>query len=253
MTKLKNARDSQIACLNLTMDGLLLATASTKGTLIRIFNTMDGTKLQEVRRGVEKADIFSIALSPNVQWLAVSSDKGIVHLFSLRVRVVGEDSSTCSIAIQIQQCFPTIHLPLMLLFLQVSMPILGCYQSILAQNGHLPSFTYQNTPNSLQHLDLRTLSLFLAWMGGMESIVERFLKLSTTMCVFVFVHSMVTINLMVWSLEIESPVRLSGLKKLIPSFVAEEKVKDNFTMVKEWVDPYEDFKRSMMEIILVIT
>ncbi|KAI8005730.1 Autophagy-related protein 18c [Camellia lanceoleosa] len=100
MTKLINAHDSQIACLNLTMDGLLLATASTKGTLIRIFNTMDGTRLQEVRRGVEKADIFSIALSPNVQWLAVSSDKGTVHLFSLRVRVVGEDSSTCSSAVQ---------------------------------------------------------------------------------------------------------------------------------------------------------
>ncbi|KAF5947739.1 hypothetical protein HYC85_013696 [Camellia sinensis] len=100
MTKLINAHDSQIACLNLTMDGLLLATASTKGTLIRIFNTMDGTRLQEVRRGVEKADIFSIALSPNVQWLAVSSDKGTVHLFSLRVRVVGEDSATCSSAVQ---------------------------------------------------------------------------------------------------------------------------------------------------------
>ncbi|KAL7166199.1 hypothetical protein ACSBR2_036977 [Camellia fascicularis] len=84
------------------MDGLLLATVGTKGTLIRIFNTMDRTKLQEVRRGVGKADIFSIALSPNVQWLVVSSDKGTVHLFSLRVRVVGEDSSTCSSVVQIR-------------------------------------------------------------------------------------------------------------------------------------------------------
>ncbi|XP_075499861.1 uncharacterized protein LOC142538425 [Primulina tabacum] len=94
MTKLISAHDSRISCLTLTMDGLLLATASLRGTLIRIFNTMDGTRLQEVRRGVDKADIYSIALSPNVQWLAVSSDKGTVHLFSLRVRVVGEDSST---------------------------------------------------------------------------------------------------------------------------------------------------------------
>lgn len=92
--KLINAHDSHIACLTLTMDGLLLATASTRGTLIRIFNTMDGTRLQEVRRGVDRAEIYGIALSRNVQWLAVSSDKGTVHIFSLRVRVAGEDSSS---------------------------------------------------------------------------------------------------------------------------------------------------------------
>lgn len=100
MTKLISAHDSQIACLTLTMDGLLLATASTKGTLIRIFNTMDGTQLQEVRRGGNRAEIYSISLSPNVQWLAVSSDKGTVHIFSLRVRIVGEDPSSQSNAIQ---------------------------------------------------------------------------------------------------------------------------------------------------------
>ncbi|CAN6467549.1 unnamed protein product [Victoria cruziana] len=94
VTKFINAHDSNIACFTLTNDGLLLATASTKGTLIRIFNTMDGTRLQEVRRGVDRADIYSIALSPSIQWLAVSSDKGTVHVFSLRVRVVGEDSAT---------------------------------------------------------------------------------------------------------------------------------------------------------------
>lgn len=52
----------------------------------------------QVRRGVDRADIYSIALSPNVQWLAVSSDKGTVHLFSLRVRVVGEDTHSTETA-----------------------------------------------------------------------------------------------------------------------------------------------------------
>ncbi|KAF3556434.1 hypothetical protein F2Q69_00017787 [Brassica cretica] len=106
MVQTVNAHDASIACMTLTLDGLLLATASTKGTLIRIFNTMDGTRLQEVRRGVDRADIYSIALSPNVQWLAVSSDKGTVHIFSLRVRVVGEDSdSTESAALLTQQTY----------------------------------------------------------------------------------------------------------------------------------------------------
>lgn len=39
-------------------------------------------------------------LSPNAQWLAASSDKGTVHIFSLRVRVVGEDAYTDSSAAQ---------------------------------------------------------------------------------------------------------------------------------------------------------
>lgn len=86
------AHGSNVSCMALSVDGLLLATASVKGTLIRIFSTMDGTCLQEVRRGLDKAEICSIALSPNVQWLAVSSDKGTVHIFNLRVRVAGEDA-----------------------------------------------------------------------------------------------------------------------------------------------------------------
>lgn len=94
VTKFINAHDSQISCLSMTLDGFILATTSVKGTLVRIFNTMDGTRLQEVRRGADRAEIYSIALSPNVQWLAVSSDKGTVHIFKLRVRVVGEDAPT---------------------------------------------------------------------------------------------------------------------------------------------------------------
>ncbi|CAA0834493.1 Autophagy-related protein 18d [Striga hermonthica] len=96
LTKLIRAHDSKIAFLTLTADGLLLATASVRGTLIRIFNTMDGTLLQEVRRGLDTADIYSIALSSDVRFLAVSSDKGTVHVFSLRVRVLGEDTSADS-------------------------------------------------------------------------------------------------------------------------------------------------------------
>ncbi|KAJ4789293.1 WD repeat domain phosphoinositide-interacting protein 3 [Rhynchospora pubera] len=91
VTKFIAAHDSNVACMALTMDGLLLATASMKGTLIRIFNTLDGTRLQEVRRGLDRAEIHSITLSPNVQWLACSSDKGTVHVFRLRVRVASKE------------------------------------------------------------------------------------------------------------------------------------------------------------------
>uniref|UniRef100_A0A6N2MLN8 Autophagy-related protein 18a n=1 Tax=Salix viminalis TaxID=40686 RepID=A0A6N2MLN8_SALVM len=84
-TKFIMAHDSRIACFALTQDGQLLATASTKGTLVRIFNTADGTLLQEVRRGADRAEIYSVAFSSTAQWLAVSSDKGTVHVFSLKI------------------------------------------------------------------------------------------------------------------------------------------------------------------------
>lgn len=83
-TKFIPAHESHLACFALTMDGHLLATASYKGTLIRVFNSLDGTRLREVRRGADRAEIYSICFSQNAQWLAVSSDKGTVHIFSLR-------------------------------------------------------------------------------------------------------------------------------------------------------------------------
>ncbi|XP_061338023.1 autophagy-related protein 18a-like [Gastrolobium bilobum] len=84
-TKFITAHDSRIACFALSQDGRLLATASSKGTLIRVFNTLDGSLLQEVRRGADRAEIYSLAFSHPAQWLAVSSDKGTVHVFNLKV------------------------------------------------------------------------------------------------------------------------------------------------------------------------
>ncbi|KAL8109355.1 autophagy-related protein 18a-like [Apium graveolens] len=84
-TRFIMAHGSRIACLALTNDGRFLATASTKGTLVRVYNTLDGLLLQEVRRGSLSADIYSLAFSSTAQWLAVSSDKGTVHVFRLKV------------------------------------------------------------------------------------------------------------------------------------------------------------------------
>lgn len=39
----------------------------------------------QVRRGADRAEIYSLAFSSTAQWLAVSSDKGTVHVFNLKV------------------------------------------------------------------------------------------------------------------------------------------------------------------------
>ncbi|XP_022889079.1 autophagy-related protein 18a-like [Olea europaea var. sylvestris] len=41
--------------------------------------------MMQVRRGADRAEIYSLAFSPSANWLAVSSDKGTVHVFSLKV------------------------------------------------------------------------------------------------------------------------------------------------------------------------
>lgn len=48
-------------------------------------NVIELLILSQVRRGADRAEIYSLAFSPTAQWLAVSSDKGTVHVFSLKV------------------------------------------------------------------------------------------------------------------------------------------------------------------------
>ena len=41
----------------------------------------------QVRRGADRAEIYSLAFSNNLQYLAVSSDKGTIHVFNLKINV----------------------------------------------------------------------------------------------------------------------------------------------------------------------
>lgn len=60
-----------------------MATASEKGTLVRLWDTKTGTQIRELRRGADRADIYSLAFSANAEWLCVSSHKGTVHIYGL--------------------------------------------------------------------------------------------------------------------------------------------------------------------------
>ncbi|KAI9929958.1 hypothetical protein ASPWEDRAFT_23686 [Aspergillus wentii DTO 134E9] len=77
------AHSTPLRAMALSPDGEVLATASEAGTLIRVFSTRNCTKMAELRRGVDQAVIFSLAISPSNNLLAVTSDKSTLHVFDI--------------------------------------------------------------------------------------------------------------------------------------------------------------------------
>lgn len=77
------AHSSPLRAMALSPDGEILATASEMGTLVRVFSTSNCAKMAELRRGVDQAVIFSLAISPSNNLLAVTSDKSTLHVFDL--------------------------------------------------------------------------------------------------------------------------------------------------------------------------
>ena len=73
--------------IQLNIQGTRLATASDKGTLIRIFDTESGKLLSELRRGTQAATIYSVNFSADSSLVCASSSHGTIHIFAT------EDSS----------------------------------------------------------------------------------------------------------------------------------------------------------------
>ena len=77
------AHRTPLSCLHLNQEGNLIATSSLKGTLVRIYNILNGNLIQEVRRGTESAFINYVSFDPSQKYFAVVSDRKTIHLFFL--------------------------------------------------------------------------------------------------------------------------------------------------------------------------
>ncbi|PIL26856.1 hypothetical protein GSI_11036 [Ganoderma sinense ZZ0214-1] len=77
------AHKSPISLLSVNAAGTLLATASDKGTVIRVWGIPGAEKLYQFRRGTREARIYSINFNLVSSLLCVSSAHDTVHIFKL--------------------------------------------------------------------------------------------------------------------------------------------------------------------------
>lgn len=93
------AHRSPLSCITVNDAGTLLATASDKGTIIRVFAVPSARKLYQFRRGSMPSRIYSMAFNSTSSLLCVSSATETVHIFKLgsvsKARN-GDDSSILS-------------------------------------------------------------------------------------------------------------------------------------------------------------
>ena len=77
------AHKNDLSCVGLSVDGTLVATASSKGTLVRVFDTATGTLQREFRRGTHPAPITSLNFAADNSALVASSGSGTIHVFDM--------------------------------------------------------------------------------------------------------------------------------------------------------------------------
>lgn len=77
------AHKNAVGEMAFNVSGTMLATSSSKGTIIRVFAMPDGECIHSFRRGTYAATIYSLAFSSISDMLAVSSDTGTVHIYKI--------------------------------------------------------------------------------------------------------------------------------------------------------------------------
>ncbi|XP_062142603.1 WD repeat domain phosphoinositide-interacting protein 2 isoform X2 [Drosophila sulfurigaster albostrigata] len=83
------AHDTPLSALNFSPSGALLATASERGTVIRVFCVKNGQRVQEFRRGVKRCvRIASLVFAAGGDFLCASSNTETVHVFKIDARAV---------------------------------------------------------------------------------------------------------------------------------------------------------------------
>ncbi|KAF9369561.1 autophagy protein, partial [Mortierella sp. AD011] len=91
------AHKTSVSNISINSEGTMLATASDKGTVIRIWSVPNAQRLYQFRRGTQSARIYSLSFNLASTLLCVSSDTDTVHIFKIG-RSTGTAGSNRSIS-----------------------------------------------------------------------------------------------------------------------------------------------------------
>ena len=79
-----SAHQTEITVMALNHKGDLIASCSQKGSIIKLFSTITGNLLKELRRGTDSAEIYSLNFNKTSQYVLCSSSKGTIHIFNVK-------------------------------------------------------------------------------------------------------------------------------------------------------------------------
>lgn len=92
-TNIIKAHKNPIQLIKLSPHGKYVATCSTKGTIVRVFSTINGLLINEYRRGLDSATIYNMKFSQDDRFLCVISNKQTLHVFQIEDGVSGGENN----------------------------------------------------------------------------------------------------------------------------------------------------------------
>uniref|UniRef100_A0A1I7T8A8 WD repeat domain phosphoinositide-interacting protein 2 n=1 Tax=Caenorhabditis tropicalis TaxID=1561998 RepID=A0A1I7T8A8_9PELO len=138
------AHEGSLSCLKFNQEGNMIASASTRGTIIRVHGVPNGSRLFEFRRGICRCvNIHSLSFSSDSKFLASSSNTETVHVFKLE-----EESPEPSPSVDWYKTFKTFSAYMPTQVQQVSNMVTAarCFAT-----ARLPEVTKSNRVSFLSH------------------------------------------------------------------------------------------------------
>eukprot|EP00299_Pterocystis_sp_00344_P013967 c6901_g1_i1.p1 GENE.c6901_g1_i1~~c6901_g1_i1.p1 ORF type:complete len:362 (+),score=42.44 c6901_g1_i1:30-1088(+) len=140
-----DAHTSKIGHLAFDRTGTLLATASEKGTVIRVYSIPDMTRIHSFRRGSTATTIHSMTFSEQSNLLCVSSASPTIHIFKLEDTFARKGSVSSASEGSLQYSLQAIGVPSMLTSMLESSRHFAFIKLQVQPQRIICSFTSDNT------------------------------------------------------------------------------------------------------------